>query len=231
MDKKEDKSGSAIIRDVILGGQDGLVNVLGIVLAVATATNSKYIIFISGMAATFAESISMAAVAYTSAKAGQEYYAKRELEISQKVMSRSPEAKEILKKQFGAQCGLQGSMLNKAIQFVMADKNRLRTVWMNQELGSRDEFEHPVRDALVVGFSAIVGSLIPLIPFMVLPIETAFWTTIGFSSLALFASGAMKANYTGVSHIKSAIEMMLVGMTAAIAGYLIGAALGAMPIG
>jgi len=231
MDKKEDKSGSAVIRDVILGGQDGLVNVLGIVLAVATATNSKYIIFISGMAATFAESISMAAVAYTSAKAGQEFYAKKDAEISQKAMSKSPEAKAAVREILSQKCMMQGTMLNKAVQYVMADRTRLRNVWMNHADGSKEEFEHPVRDALVVGFSAIIGSLIPLIPFVVLPISTAFWTTIGFSSLALFASGAMKANYTGVSHFKSAVEMMLVGMTAAIAGYLIGVALGAMPIG
>lgn len=231
MDKKEGDSSSAVIRDIILGGQDGLVNVLGIVLAIATATNSKYIIFISGLAATFAESISMAAVAYTSAKAGQEYYAKKEAEITKKVFSKSPEAKYILKKQFSSQCGLQGAMLNKAIQFVVSDKNRLRTVWMNQEIGSREEFKHPIRDALVVGFSAIVGSLIPLIPFVFLPISTAFWTTIGFSSLALFGTGAVKAKYTGASPFKSAVELMLVGMTAAIAGYVIGAALGSLPLG
>ena len=68
MKKRGHESGSAVIRDIILGGQDGLVNVLGIVLAVAKATSSPYIILISGLAATFAESISMAAVAYTSAK-------------------------------------------------------------------------------------------------------------------------------------------------------------------
>lgn len=62
------------LHDLILGGQDGLVNVLGIVLGVAAATASTRIILISGLAATFAESISMGAVAYTSAKAAREYY-------------------------------------------------------------------------------------------------------------------------------------------------------------
>jgi len=177
MVKKEasHSSGSAIIRDLILGGQDGLVNVLGVVLAIATATESRYIILISGFAATFAESISMAAVAYTSGKAGKEYYRKRRNHIS-------------------------------------------------------EEFEHPVRDAFVVGIAAIVGSLIPLVPFIFIPIQQAFWTTLGFSTLVLFVSGAVKAKYTGTSPFRSAVEMAVIGMTAAIAGYLIGAALGALPI-
>ena len=58
--------GGPFLKDAILGGQDGLVNVLGIVLGVATATNDFHIVLVSGLAATFAESISMGAVVYTS---------------------------------------------------------------------------------------------------------------------------------------------------------------------
>ncbi len=176
MSKKEvSHNGSAIIRDVILGGQDGLVNVFGVVLAVAAATQSRYIILISGLAATFAESISMAAVAYTSGRAGEEYY-----------------------------------------------RGKRRTI--------AEEFAHPVRDALIVGVAAIVGSFIPLLPFIFLPVQNAFWSAIVLSTLILFISGAVKARYTGANTFKSAVEMAVVGMTAAIAGYLIGAALGALPI-
>ena len=62
------------IRDLILGFQDGLVNTLGLVLGVASAVQDTKIVLISGLAATFAESISMAAVAYTSSKAANEFY-------------------------------------------------------------------------------------------------------------------------------------------------------------
>ena len=60
--------------EIILGGQDGLVNVLGVILGVAAATASSKIIIVAGLAATFAESISMAAVAYTSRLAEADYY-------------------------------------------------------------------------------------------------------------------------------------------------------------
>ncbi|MBI4144240.1 VIT1/CCC1 transporter family protein [Candidatus Woesearchaeota archaeon] len=60
------------IRDIILGGQDGLVNVLGLVLGVAAATMDTRTIIISGLAGTFAESISMAAVTYTGFKAARD---------------------------------------------------------------------------------------------------------------------------------------------------------------
>ena len=167
------KETSATVRSVILGGQDGLVNVLGIVLAVAKATHDKRVILISGLAATFAESISMAAVAYTSAKAGNEYYHSR----------------------------------NKR----------------------NHQFHHPIRDALVLGFSALLGSLVPLIAFLFWNALTASLATLVISTVVLFIAGMLKGKYTGVSILRSGIELAVIGMLAAIAGYTIGTALGALP--
>src|SRR5205823_8567923 len=62
------------LRDIILGGQDGLVNVLGLVLGVAAATAQLRIIIAAALAATFSESIAMGGVACTSARADRDYY-------------------------------------------------------------------------------------------------------------------------------------------------------------
>src|SRR5512136_360185 len=62
------------LSDIILGGQDGLVNVLGVILGVAAATSDPRIVLLAGLAATFAESVSMGAVAYTSTLADADYY-------------------------------------------------------------------------------------------------------------------------------------------------------------
>src|SRR3989338_6542222 len=89
-------SRGSYLRDFILGGQDGLVNVLAVILGVAVATNDIRIVIIAGLAATFGESISMAAVAYTSTKAEEDYY-KSELEREKREMKEMPkeERKEI----------------------------------------------------------------------------------------------------------------------------------------
>jgi len=87
------------LKEIILGGQDGLVNVLGIVLAVATATKSIKIVLIAGLAAAFAESISMGAVGYTSYKAGKEHYlaevAKEKKEMKARKLERSIVKKDL----------------------------------------------------------------------------------------------------------------------------------------
>src|SRR3989475_11144714 len=67
-----------LLSDFILGSQDGLVNVLGVILGVAVASRNLpdpiTIILAGGLAAPFAESISMGAVAYTSTLARRDHY-------------------------------------------------------------------------------------------------------------------------------------------------------------
>ena len=62
------------LRDVILGGQDGLVNILGIILGVIAGGGSKTVLLAAGSAAAITESISMGAVGYTSSVSQRDYY-------------------------------------------------------------------------------------------------------------------------------------------------------------
>src|SRR6476660_5992004 len=72
------------LRDVILGGQDGLVNILGIILGVIAGGGSNTVLLAAGFAAAITESISMGAVGYTSSESQRDYYrAEREREESE----------------------------------------------------------------------------------------------------------------------------------------------------
>src|SRR5258708_12900776 len=71
---REAHRGANWLRDVILGGQDGLVNILGIILGVIAGGGSNAVLLAAGFAAAITESISMGAVGYTSAGAERDYY-------------------------------------------------------------------------------------------------------------------------------------------------------------
>lgn len=222
-------NGGAWIKDVILGGQDGLVNVLGIVLGVAAATNDSRIVIISGLAGTFAESISMAAVAYTSSKAACDYYYS-ELEREKSEMRHMPqeERKEI--REIYQAKGFSGGLLNQIVIKITSSKKVWLQTMMAEELRMfPDDYEHPGLDAWIVGISSFVGSLIPLISFFVLPVQMAVWSSLLISAAVLFFTGAAKAKLTIGDWRRSGFEMMLIGMLAALVGYGIGAWLGAMP--
>src|SRR5256885_13666753 len=69
-----------VLSDFILGSQDGIVNVLGIILGLSAATRDARIILAATLAALGAESIAMGAVAYTSTRARRRLYLSQALQ-------------------------------------------------------------------------------------------------------------------------------------------------------
>ena len=217
------------LRDFILGWQDGLVNVLGVTLGVATATQNVGIVLIAAVAAMFAESISMAAVAYTSFTAEHDFY-RSEVEREKREMRDMPEEEVDEIRSIYYRLGFRGSLLSRIVKHITSDKKRWLEVMMEQELKMFPSKVSPFNIAVVVGFSAIVGSIIPIVPFFFLPIKMAIWTSLVVSTVVLFFVGIYKAITTVGNPLRSGIEMALIGMAAALLGYGVGAILGAIAI-
>lgn len=210
------------LSDVILGGQDGLVNVLGITLGVAAATGDPRIVLVAGLAATFAESVSMGAVAYTSTLADATFYESeraREYRHIQHVPTlEKQEIREIYREK-----GFKGELLTRIVDTITTDKDVWVAVMMAEEHqlapASRQQ---ALRSAFVVGLSAFVGSLIPLVPFVFLSVVVSMWFSLIVAALVLFAVGVFKAKVM-VGHAgKSGLEMALIGTVSALVGYAVG---------
>jgi len=214
-------------RDFILGWQDGLVNVLGVILGVAAATNDTKVVIIAGMAATFAESISMMAVAYTSFKAEQDFY-KSELAHETRDVCETADAERKNIRAIFRRLGFTGKLLDSAVQRITSDKKRWVSMLMNMHLKLERPQHSPFNIAMIVGASAFIGSFIPLIPFVLLPVKTAVYTSIIVATAFLFFVGAYKAKTTVGSWLHGGIELALIGMLAAFAGYGVGAIMGAV---
>lgn len=223
---REKKGAGGLLSEVILGGQDGLVNVLGIVLGVASATSDQFIVLIAGLVATFAESVSMAAVAYSSSRAEADHY-NRELEQEKWEIENLPEVEEEEIRLIYMRKGYVGAQLSQMVKNTCANKEMWLSVMMSEELGmSAPEDSAPFRAALIVGFSALIGSLIPLVPFVFMPVADALLPSLILSTLVLFGAGVYKAKITVGNWLKSGIEMAAVGMLAALVGFFVGKVLG-----
>ena len=218
------------LRNFILGWQDGLVNVLGIVLGVAIATTNTQIVLLAGVVATFAESLSMAAVAYTSSKSAKDFYTGY-LNHELKSIDEIPEEEVREIREIFYEKGFRGETLEIIVNTITSDKQLWAKTMMTEELRMfPEEYEKPAKSALTVGISAIVGSLIPLVPFFFLaPIEGMIVSVI-ISAGVLFATGGVKGKLTLGSWKRSGLEMALIGLLAAVIGYLIGLLFGQLII-
>lgn len=209
------------LRDLILGGQDGLVNVLGLVLGVAAATSDSRIVIVAGLAAMFAEGISMGAVAYTSSKATLEFYA-REKAREQSEIETHPRVERDEVRRIYFHKGFRGKELEMIVTKLTSNKERWLNVMMEEELHLQKPVETPLHSAIVVTIAALIGAVFPIIPYFFMTVAEANLVTVPFSLIVLFIAGAWKGRYTKVVWWRSGLELALIGTGAALIGYLIG---------
>src|SRR5438445_5693281 len=215
------------LRDIILGGQDGLVNVLGLVLGVAAATAQLRIILAAALAATFSESIAMAGVVYTSTLAERDYYlamlAKEQKEVEEVPDVETEEGRQIFREK-----GLHGEVLERVVTEITSDKKVWVDVMMRDELHLAPvSGTGVVARALVTGFATLIGSLIHLVPFLFVPlfgvsVTAATIMAVPLCAIVLFAVGAYKALTLVGDWRVSGLHVAIIGMVSAAAVYVIG---------
>ena len=217
------------LSDVILGGQDGLVNVLGVILGVAAATSDTRIVLVAGLAAAVAESVSMGAVAYTSTLADADYY-ESERAREYRHIEDLPQLEKDEVRLIYAKKGFKGELLDHIVDTITANQDIWVAVMMAEEhkLSPVDR-STAWKTAFIVGFSAIVGSLIPLAPFLFLPVFPSMILSVVLTAGVLFGVGVYKARVMVGHPVRSGLELALIGTLSALAGYAIGVLLRVPP--
>ncbi len=220
-DAAESHTRSTALSDFILGSQDGLVNVLGVILGVAVASWNFRIILAGGLAATFAESISMGAVAYTTTLARLDHY-KSELERERREMRELPESERQEVRTILGSWGFVGQELEEMLDRIVSKERAWLEIMMAHELKIAPiEEEQPVRSFFLVFAAAVTGSILPLIPFIVAgdDILAGIMASVVVSAIALFVIGWYKARLTIGRPTRSGLQMLIIGIASAIAGF------------
>ncbi len=210
------------LRDVILGGQDGLVNALGIILGIVAAGGDNHILLATVFAAAAAESISMGAVVYTSALSQRAYYdaeRKREEREVEKVPER--EREEI--RQIYRDKGFSGKNLEEIVKVITSDKKIWVDTMMAEELHIEPvDTKDILKSSVVVTIATTIGHLIPVIPFLFNFGETNMLiVSILISGLTLFAVGVYQAVTLVGNWWKDGLKLVAIGLGAALMGYII----------
>jgi vacuolar iron transporter family protein len=210
------------LRDVILGGQDGLVNILGIILGVIAGGGSDTVLLVTGFAAAITESISMGAVGYTSSISERDYYeAEKAREVSEIATVPDAERQEI--RDIYAAKGFSGKLLEDVVDTITTNRDTWLATMMDEELHLQPvQTIEILRTSVVITVATLVGHLIPLIPFMVLSRTPALILAIVLSGLVLFGVGVYSAVTLVGDWRKSGLRMVAIGLGAAAIGFFIG---------
>ena len=219
-----------LLSDFILGSQDGLVNVLGILLGLVAASIqpgphvADEIVIVAALSALAAETLSMAAVAYTSTYSRLRLYgAEREREIRE--IREVPELEREEVRVILRHWGYEGAELEEMLRKIEAKPKAWLDLMMAFELNlSWVPIEAPRRSAAFVGCATLLGGVIPLLPFFFSEISLVNAAIIALilSAFTLFGIGYYEARVTSGSWWRSGMRIMVIGLGSGLAGFVIG---------
>ncbi len=213
---------SALIGEIILGLNDGIVTTLVFALSVAGASGGAYRqVVVAGLAEMFAGGISMFLGGYTAARAVSEAY-HYQVSVERNEIEQEPEEERAEVSRIYRDKGFQGPLLDAIIRHVTSDRERWLRVMVRDELGAPpEEFNPAWQSGLAVGLAFMIGALVPVLPFLLHLIQPSLFATV-LSLLFLAGTGVARSRYSQKSARRAAAEMIGIGFIGATVGLVIG---------
>jgi vacuolar iron transporter family protein len=120
-------------------------------------------------------------------------------------------------KEFFSGLGLSQDVQEKAVEEMTRDKDKWVDFMMKYELGlDKPDPQRARKSAFNIGFSYVVGGLIPLSPyFFVTDAFTGLKISAAITLCCLFIFGYFKSKMTGIPPISGALRVMIIGALAA----------------
>ncbi len=219
--------GGELIRQVTFGLNDGVVSIFALLAGLVGAGQDSETILITLIAASVAGALSMAAGEYVSNKSEGEFY-RHEIEQERLEIELCPHIEKEELRQMYLRKGFEGGLLEDIVEKITQDKD----LWVREmvvgELGVAEvEEEDGCKTSLVILFAFLGGAAFPTLPYLMaglfdLSATSTFVVASCVTVFGLFGAGAMKKFVTGVSWIKSGLEMLAVGFFAFSISYIIG---------
>jgi predicted membrane protein (TIGR00267 family) len=188
------------------------------------AITSSYIVLLAGVAELFAGTISMAAGAYQSSKSELEVLERESYRKKLKKGRTPEEEKEELIRFYEAE-GFKRGEAEAIVDRIAGEKEFPRQAGTLRELGlAPEELGSPLKAAVLCGVSFGLAALVPILPFafQALSCTNALIASIVATVVTLFGVGAMKTIFSRKSWVRSGMEMMVIGVSAAAITYMIG---------
>ena len=209
-------TGSATVRDVVIGMSDGLTVPFALAAGLSGAVQSSFLVLVAGIAEMAAGSIAMGLGGYLAARSEADSY-QAELAREWREVRELPDAETAEVREIFASYGLDGDALESATAAIRSKPEGWVRFMMREELGLEEP--HPGRallSALTIGLSYVAGGFLPLLPYALgFPISTALLVSVGLTLIALLVFGAVKGHFTGVPPVRSAVQTAVVGGVAA----------------
>ncbi len=221
---------STYLREIVYGGNDGIVTTFAVVAGFTGAQNPASIpavpfisVLLFGLANLFADATSMSLGSFLSHRAEKDVYqsekAKEFHEIKHAPDMELEETVDILKHK-----GYSPTDAAALAKLIAKNERYWTEFMMHDELQMPNpEGENPMLIAAATFLSFASFGFIPLIPYVVVPhAGTVFILSVAFTALALLLLGTLRWKVSHQKLVHSVSETLFVGTVSAAVAYVVG---------
>lgn len=208
------------LRAAVLGANDGIVSIAGLVIGVAGATNSATAILMAGVAGIVAGAIAMAAGEYVSVSSSKDTEkAILEKELYELKKFPEKELKEL------AQIYREKGLTEKTAELVAKELSAkdVFAAHAHAELNiDPNNLTSPWYAAFASALSFLSGSIIPLIAIIISPTSIKVPVTFIAVIIALAVTGVLSAKVGRANVFRATVRVVVGGALAMIVTFIIG---------
>ena len=209
-----------ILRASVMGANDGIISIAGIVIGVAAATNNAYSILISGLSGTLAGMISMCMGEYVSVSTQKDSQKMALISERQRLDDQYQEEFNYVQQKYEDQ-DIDSKLAKQATKELM-DKDALSTVVQERYGFNPKDFTSPYAAAIASFISFPTGSVLPMLAVTLAPAESRILATAIAVLIALLITGYCAAILSNSNRLKSSIRNAIAGLLTMGVTYIIG---------
>lgn len=215
-----------VLKEVVFGMEDGMVSTLGSITGIAIGSGNHATVVLAGSVIIAVESISMGIGSYLSNKSEEEMDARKIEEEKEELKNHPVEEKEELYQMYVAD-GWSANLAREMSEEASKNEKIFLKEMMLRELHiPSDQESVSIKGGFFMFFAYIIGGLVPLTSYLLLPIKTAIPLSIVTTLIGLFALGMSTTRFTKQPLIKSGMRVLIMGGIALIAGLAAGILIG-----
>ena len=208
------------LRAAVLGANDGIVSVAGLVVGVAASGATPSTILLTGVAGLVAGAMSMAAGEYVSVQSQADAEAAA-LALEKSELRDMPDSELAELTQIYVGRGLEPALARQVAKQLTA--HDALTAHMRDELGITEELRaRPVQAALASAAAFTVGALLPIATTVLAPAGKVAMVTTAATLIGLLLSGGLAARVGGAPVLRGAWRVGFWGAMAMGAAALVG---------
>jgi VIT1/CCC1 family predicted Fe2+/Mn2+ transporter len=208
------------LRAAVLGADDGIVSVAGIVIGVAGATASRAPIFTAGLAGLVAGAVSMALGEYVSVSS-QRDSERAQVTQERKELGSDPDAELAELTAIYEAKGLSADTAGRVAAELTANDALAAHVDVELRIDP-DNLASPVEAAAASALSFTIGALLPLLAILLPPRAWRLPVTFAAVLIALGAAGAVSASIGGSPRRVAVLRVVVGGAVGLLITYSVG---------